>query len=196
MATDTLKSASITNLDASPIVKNQAGQGAGAILQQIEDYVTPTAAGIASTSSTYKTVRVPTNCYLKSIKLTADGDLDTGGGSAALAVDVGAYYSDSTVDGTPVANQGTAVNAGKNDFGAVIPFGGGTSGFPNVVTVTDGLVAGPVAWNSVKRQTLLWSALGLTADPGGNFDIVVAVHTAANTGASHVLRVEVTYVTP
>jgi hypothetical protein len=45
-----------------------------------------------------------------------------------------------------------------------------------------------------KRNTPLWSAVGLTADPGGNFDIVAVVHTTdITTGAARFgLRAEYT----
>ncbi len=97
MVADTLSSASITNLDASPVVRNTSPNGAKYDEQKISDFATPTTGGLADTTSTYKMVRVPTNGYLKSIVLIADGALDSNG-SPTLAVDVGAYYSDSTTD--------------------------------------------------------------------------------------------------
>ncbi len=193
MSADTLKSTSITNLDTivsagtSPSIANSAGAGARGEVCEIEDYVTPTTGGLVDTTSTYKVLRVNPNVLLKDIKLVADADLDTGGGSAALAFDVGAYYSDSTVDGTPVALQGTAID--DHAFADSFVFGGGTAAAPNSATVTDGPVAGPTKWTALKRQKVLWDALGLSADPGGMIDIVLTVEIAANAAASQPLRV-------
>ena len=194
MAADTLKSPSITNLDASPIVQNTSGLGAVADISTIEDFVTPTTGGLVSTASIYKMVRVPTTVYVREIRLGCDQKLETGAGSASLALDVGLYYSDSAYDGTPVALQGTLISA--NLFVAILPFGWGTAASPDAAVVTDGVVAGPMQWTAAKRQQPLWQAAGLSSDPGGMFDIVVAVHTAANTAQSAAMRCSVDFVTP
>lgn len=185
MTADALKSTSITNLDASPIVANTAPLGAQYNVKKIRDSVTPTAAGVADTGSKYKMVRVPTNIYLQHIHVFADSALDTGGGSAALGIDVGIYYSDSTVDGTPAAKQGLVVSGQTATIASNYLLKGQTS----AVNIEAGV------WTEAKRTEPLWKAAGLASDPGGQFDIVVAVHTGANTGASapFALEAEVSY---
>lgn len=183
MATQALKSASITNLDASPVVANSSGVGGPYIAKKVRDSVTPTAANLVI-GSTYKMVRVPSNCYLQHIRLVADAALDSNV-SPTLSVDVGAFYSDSTVDGTPKALQGTAIN--DNIFGDAVLFGAATT---LAVTVTDG------KWTAANRQTLLWSALGLSSDPGGQFDIVVTLEAAAATGVASPFQLEAEYAMP
>lgn len=178
MTADALKSTSITNLDASPIVPNTAPNGVQYNVKKIADSVIPTAAGVADTGSKYKMIRLPSNCYLKHVHLFTSTALDTGGGSAALAVDVGVYYSDSTVDGTPAANQGTAVN--DNIIADAFALKG----------LTAALNVENPAWTQTKQTQPLWKAAGLTVDPGGQFDIVVGVETAANTGATGTLILE------
>lgn len=178
MAADTLKSLSITNLDATPLVVNATGNGANGYEKNITDFVTPTALGLANTGSTYKTVRIPSTAKLKGISLTADAALDS---STGLALDVGAYYSDSTTDGTQAVNQGTAISV--NCFAAAIVF---QSAFQKVNALT--------AFTVANRQLPLWKALGLASDPAGFIDVVVAVHTAATTAASHALGIDVAYV--
>lgn len=187
MTADALKSASITSLDAvassgAPIAIPTAGAGSKRRVCDTRDFVTPTAAGLADTGSKYKVVRVPTNAKVKKVTLIADAALDSG--SPSLAVDVGAYYSDSTTDGTPAANQGTNVNSGKNDFIANAAFAQGAS---TLVISSDG------TWGAANKQKALWDALGLSTDPGGNFDIVMAVHVAANTAASHAVEMVVEF---
>lgn len=186
---DTLESLSLTNLDASPVIPNTAGVGAPGIVKQTQDFVTPTTGGLGSTSSIYKVVRVPMQCYLKKVTVVADAALDTNG-SPTLAIDVGAYYSDSTTDGTPVALQGTLISA--NAFIAAALFG----------ATTDLSVNSDGHWSAAHQNSLLWSALGLTSPtgyfdgPGGNIDIVVAVHTIAATAASHAFTVRADVVMP
>ena len=168
--TDTVKSASLTNLDASPIVANTAGVGSAGIVRSVEDYGATTVAGLSLTASTYKLLRLPTNVKLKALSLTPDAALDT---STGLALDVGAYYSDSLTDGTPYALAGTVI--------AAACFASATTAFHSSATAkTDVLTALAVA----KRNQPLWKAVGLSSDPGGFIDIVVAVHTAATTGGA------------
>lgn len=182
MTADTLKSTSITNLDANPIVANTAGVGASAFSKVQMDFVTPTTGGLVSTSSIYKILRLPTHAFLQGLKLTADSALETNG-TPALAVDVGAYYSDSTTDGTPAANQGNSISV--NCFAAALLYGA-AGNFAEINVLGSLSVA--------KRMQPLWQAAGLSSDPGGMIDIVVAVHTAAGTAASAKMALRAEYV--
>lgn len=172
MPTDTLSSQSIANLDAFPVVANTSGQGARATLMEVADNVTPTALGLQATASKYKMVRLPTYCKLLEVVVNADARPDTGTG---LALDVGAYYSDSTVDGTPTALQGTAISV--NALAAILAFNAAWTWVHADASLT----------NLAKTQPL-WQALGLASDPGGFIDLVIAVHTAATTGVSTPIR--------
>lgn len=175
---DTIKSLSITNLDATPVVVNATGVGAGGYLKNVSDYVTPTTGGLGSTSSTYRILRLPTNAKLKALTLTADEELDT---STGLKFDVGAYYSDSTVDGTPAADQGTAIGVAL--FASQLVF---QSAFQKVNALT--------AYAVAAQNEPLWKGLGLSADPGGFIDVVVGVHTAATSAQSTNLQAQAEYV--
>lgn len=184
MAADTLKSTSIVSLDLPNFPTTPTtGQGAQGYQKSYDDYVIPTTAGLILTTSTYKMVRVPTNAKIKKITLNADAALDT---STGLALDVGAYWSDSPVDGTPVSLQGTLISA--NCFAAALAFQATFQG-----------VDATGAWTQAEKLTELWSALSITyngvaVDPGGFIDIVIAVHTAATTAASHALGLRVEFV--
>ena len=182
MTADALSSASITNLDAQPIVQNTAGQGAPGAVKDIGDFVTPTAAGLADTGSKYKMIRVPTTIKMKDLRLIVTTALDSG--SPSLAVDVGLYYSDSTTDGTAPANQGLVVSGATALFASNVAFGYSTN--MNIDALTN--------FDVTKRNKMLWDAAGLATDPGGMFDVVVAVHAAANTAASHPMGADCKYV--
>ena len=184
---DAISSASITALDAfntpggGPIVAATSGEGAVGFLKELSDFVLPTTGGLASTTSKYKLVRLPFNAKLKSLDLTVDGlGLDS---STGLAIDVGAYYSDSTVDGTPKALQGTVISV--NCFDAAD-------------TALHSSAVGPVSvlksFGVELRNEYLWSALGLSSNPGGFVDVVVAVHTAATTAVANNFGVSAKFV--
>lgn len=176
MAADVVKSLSILNLDqldtnGNPIVANSAGVGAPGRVVEQSDYCATTTAGLANTGSTYKMVRVPWNAKLKKLDLSSDAALDT---STGLALDVGAYYTDSLVEGLiNAALAGTSVGGAVNQF-----YVAGT-GFQSSAK---GPISVMTALTMPKRNQPLWQALGLTSNPGGFCDIVVAVHTAATTG--------------
>ncbi len=161
MSVENLKSVTITNLDATPIVANSAGEGAQGYAIVAHDYITISAS--ASQTSTYKLLRVPTVARIKELILE-NAALTTG------RINLSVYYSDSTTDGTAVANQGLIVpTTGDQFFASDIDLTSAAKG----VDVTNESGNYPVD----KRNSSLWSALGLTTDPGGFFDIVAVVHT-------------------
>jgi hypothetical protein len=175
MAADTVKSPSITTLDGTisqPPAPTQLTEGIGAPGRVVNhsDFVLATSGGLASTASTYKLVRLPTSCIPKFAELYCTTGLDA---STGLAVDIGAYYSDSTIDGTPAALQGTVISV--NCFAAAVAFA--QSGAGAKIDALSNL-------NANLRNSPLWAAVGLAADPGGYIDVVVAVHTVASGAAS------------
>lgn len=173
MAADTVKSPSITSLDAAaqslaaPLTE---GLGAGGRLIDHSDFVTMTTGGLASTSSLYKLVRLHSQAILKLGRLFTKAGLDS---STGLAIDLGAYYSDSTEDGTPVSLQGTQISA--NCFVSNVAFG--QSGAGSNIDALSNLDAN-------LRNSPLWQQVGLATDPGGYIDIVLAVHTVVSGSAT------------
>lgn len=199
MAADTLKSASITNLDTAPSVGPYLGntsgfQGAAFVSRKLRDNAVPTAGGLVAIGSRYTLVRLQRDWYVFNIKLNADSALDSNA-APTLAVNVGARYSDSTIDGTAVANQGVLISA--TAFASAVAFARGLAA--NVATlsvvVTDGAFTGG-NWTEAKRQQPLWQALGIAADPGGFIDVEVAISAAAATAAAGgAISAEVEYAT-
>lgn len=177
MAVEALKSTSITNLDASPIVASTQGEGAGGDPIMQTEFITISA--LASATSTYRLIRVASNVVMKS--LFAEWEAMTAG-----KVNLSVYYSDSTTDGTAAANQGLIVpTTGDAFFASDIDLTSAQAGLQVINESGNN--------NLSKRNTRLWSALGLTADPGGFFDIVAVVHTTDVTSAGRFgLRAEYT----
>lgn len=173
MGTSALKSASITNLDATPVVQNTAGEGAPQKLKSVDGFVTAVAADAAG--STYKFCRVQSTVKVKALDFESEAQ-------GAGKVQLGVYYSDSTVDGTAVANQGAVVNV--NLFANDIDISA-------IVSVNE--VNQSASYDLSKRTQPLWKAAGLSVDPGGYFDIVATVHTTAITTGTGKLGVRVSY---
>jgi hypothetical protein len=176
MGTSALKSAPITNLDATPVVPNTTGEGAPGYVRSAYGQVTAVAADAAG--STYRLVRVPSNAKVQSLQFESQAQ-------GAGKVQLGLYYSSSTVDGTQASLQGTVIDAKffSDDIdcaAAVLPgekvFFTGGSNTPD------------------KRNQPLWQAAGLTADPGGFFDVVATVHTTAITTGTGKLGAAVLFV--
>lgn len=163
MAVDHVKSTFVTNADASPAVANTAGEGAQAPLKSIEG----SAVGVASSSiaSTYQFVRVASNCKIKQLWFES-------GAQTAGAMDIGLYYATDGQGGKPTAL--VAASAIDQDF------------FASAVVVSTAVAMSEVSNESGtytfdKRTQPLWQAVGLTADPGGFFDITGTLTVAFTT---------------
>lgn len=178
MGTSALKSAAITNLDATPVVASTTGEGAQAYLHFNDGFVTAVAADAAG--STYRLLRVRSNVKMKSLILESEAQ---GAGKINLSL----YYSDSTVDGTTVANQGLIVpTTGDQLFASDVDLASAVA--PTSVLNESG------NFTIAKRLQPLWQAAGLATDPGGFFDIVGVVHTTAITTGTGKIYVRSEYV--
>lgn len=158
MAVDHVKSTTVTNLDASPVVVNTSGLGSAGYLVE----VTGSSVAVASSSadSTYRFVRVPTTAKLKSLVFTSQAQ-------GAGKVDLGLYYPTTG----PTATADLAANAIDQDFFATV------IDCASAVVPTDAI--NESGSNTIdKWNQPLWQAVGLSADPGGlGFDIVATVKT-------------------
>ncbi len=171
MAADTVKSLSITAYDAAPqnaTTSTSLVEGLGAPGRRIDhsDYVVVTAGGLASTSSTYKAVRLATTSVVKSITLYTSAGMDS---STGLKLNVGTYYSDSTIDGTPASLQGTLISATTFMSATAFAQSGAGSRIAGMTNINANLINSP-----------LWAQCGLSTDPGGYIDVVLAVQTVAS----------------
>lgn len=188
MATEALKSTSVTNLDASPVVANTSGEGATGYLTSANDTVTSTSGMLLG--STYKMVRIPVEAKIRRVLFSCAAH----GGSAAFDIDVA--FSDSTTDGTPAALQGTIPQISSADnklFGAAVSA-------VSALNHTDETFANTFTY--ANKNTPLWQVLtnagatfggvAYTTNPGGFFDIILK-STATDTSGG-MLGIEVDYV--
>lgn len=177
MTTEALKSLSVTNLDAIPVVENTTGEGGVGSLRAINDYVT--VSGTMAAGSTYRLVRLPTNAKLKALVFASEAQ---GAGKFQL----GLYYSDSTTDGTAISNQGSVVPNMVAMFASDIDCASAVSPTNEIMQ------SGTYTLDLFNKP--LWKAAALTSDPGGNFDIVATVHTTAVTTGTGRLGVDAHFV--
>lgn len=214
-----LKSNTVTNLDAQPIVQMTAGEGAQGKMYVQHDTLSPTSA--IAQFATYRLCRFPTDAKVKHVWLYTSG-LE-GQTTATASLDVNVAFSDSTTDGTPVVLQGT-IPSNKHD-GTSLSYQGTTgysTGYTNsgtgnklfgsaLLQGTAGVVKGPTeityinttasqGFFPVNALDNLWdvfgfvNAQGTAQDPGGWFDIFVVVAGALTTAAAGVIGVEVDFV--
>jgi len=178
MSADTLFSRTIMNLSGIATggttvdanldpVYDSAGFNIGAPTSFASDYATATTAGLKDTGSVYRLVRVRSNLKLRRVRLFTGAVLDST--AASLTWDVGAYYSNSTKDGTQQQLQGTAISV--NAFIASVAT-------PTAAGLSNAIESAAILPESIDK--MLWEFLGLSADPGGYIDLVAAVHTAGS----------------
>jgi hypothetical protein len=205
MAAEQLKSQSITNLDNTPIVPNSAAQGAASHFRYIDDFVAATAVGVASTKSIYRLIRIPTGAIPKSLTILTTAALDTG--THALAFDLNIVWADDTrylPNSIPAPAAGEATIPTTANDGATTTTVAAYSS-PNIMFGTINNASASAAYNSgdliangsqtnyplnVITMQPLWQTLGFVDgrgnpdDPGGYFDLMAYISTAAGTGAA------------
>lgn len=150
----TVNSTWITNLSATPAVATDANQSVGSC--KLAKSVATVSATIPS-GDIVRLVRVPSNARIDQVLLsTADA-------TTAGAIDIGVYQT--------VANGGAVVDADL--FASALALTGGP--FNNSdQTFESG------EYTYAESCLPLWSALGLSADPGREYDICATVTTTGN----------------
>jgi len=166
MAVVTLKSTAITNATAQPRVPNPTGIEKGNI-RRSQGLAVITSGD--SVGSTYRLARIRSSDYMDRILLWAP-DIGT-----TTAGDIGLY------DVTTHSNGGTVVDA---DFYASAQ---ALNAGPYVATdiTFEAGAAGGLITNAEKR---VWEALGLTADPFKEYDIVLTLTGAADATGTALFR--------
>lgn len=165
MAVDHVKSTPITNLDASPAVQNTAGEGGPAPLK-VNSSGPVTGVASSSINATYQFCRVPSNAKIKAMFFESAAQ-------AAGAIDIGVYYATDGEGGKPTSLLAAAAIS-QALFASAVALTS-LSQPTNVVNESGSFTAD-------KQNQPLWQAAGLSADPGGFFDIVGTLTTAITTG--------------
>ena len=181
--TTVVKSTSITNLDAQPIVMPTAGEGGVGRSKNVNDFATTIAQN--APGEVVRLCRIPSNAKVKSI--TVEGAAMTKG-----SFDIGLYWSDSTTDGTPVANQGNVISGAQAFFTAAKSFASAVTR----VDATNGNAKYPVSSRNVAIVTAtntaqIGTVLG-TSQVGGMVDVCLTSTNTVLVGG--LVAVEVHYI--
>lgn len=179
MTTETLKSNSITALDASPPTRSTSGAFGAGRRQYVRDYVSPVNG--KTTGSIYLLARIPSNARDVTVILETAGTITT------LTGDVGLYYSDlaSECVGRAAGLQGTAIDA---DFFA------SAMAAPAVKTPTD-VTSESDNYTLALRDNELWDAAGLSADPQCPVDVAFTTTATNNLTNGALLSAQVSWTT-
>lgn len=160
MAVVNLKSTIITNRDATPKVLTDP-QTSGGVMRESQGYITTNNGD--SAGSTYRLNQVPSNARVSSVIMTNEAL------GAGCTLNVGVYYPTFIPLGAGLTSAlaSTAISATFFASGTSAAAAGGPTDIVNSAT------------NTIDKQELpLWQAVGLTADPGIDLDIVAAVAVA------------------
>lgn len=169
MAVDlTLKSTYITDREATPRVFHNPGQGGIGTSQTAYGYIASVPASLSATS-VIRFVDVPSNAVVHSVLVSS-------GAQTAGKFNIGVYNTN--------ANGGLVANTNSDSFFT-------TDLDCSSAVVDQECVMKATSGNTIaKRAQPLWQAIGLSADPGGKFDICATVHTTdvtTGTGAMGIL---------
>lgn len=165
MSAEHLKSEWITNATATPLALTNPAISRGDLKEAV-GVITPAAA--AEVASTYRFCRVPSNARVSQVLISA-ADFTTAG-----VIDVGVYKTSE--------NGGAAVDS---DFFATLLDMAASSGAGTHLDITNE----STTYTLTKQCQPIWQALGLSADPGGEFDIVATVTTQFNGGQQMLMKV-------
>lgn len=183
-AVENIKSAPITNFDASPPLINDAGVGAQGVLYHVDGSAAVTGTN-SSAGSTYQLCRLPTNAIVKSVKVWLDATGTT------ITTDLGVTFSTSPTDGTPSADQpatfgGVPVYVNTTAAGSA---GSAQSLFAHTLALA--AIVEPTEESNqagnmtgANRQKRLWDVLGQTFPPaGGAYDVTATLTSTAGSAA-------------
>jgi hypothetical protein len=165
MAVVTVKSAQITNRDASPVVLTNGRIVRGEVKHARGVVAIANGDSIASK---YLVCSIPSNAIPISARVTSP-DIGT-----TTAADVGLYQT--TANGGAVAD--------VDFFGSAVSLSGGALAKSDI-TNENGAVATPA-----NGEKPVWELLGLTADSGRDYDVVLTLTAAADAAGSVLLEID------
>ncbi|WP_186126365.1 hypothetical protein [Burkholderia gladioli] len=167
MAVVQVSSTPVANADAKPVVKNSAKVAEGSLLNSV--------GGVAiangdSIGSVYRMVRIKSGCRVNSLVLVNDA-------VTGAAADIGLYQT--------AANGGAVVS--QQFFAAAQSIATASSSTP--VTHLNLQKAGQITQR-------VWEVLGLTRDPGTEYDIALTLTAAATAAGNAALKCDFTQAGP
>lgn len=162
MALVTVKSTIVTNLDATPPVKNPAYLAEGVLREQVGAYLTVNGDSIASV---YRLLRLHSSERVSQLLLYCDA-ITSG------VADIGLYDT--------AANGGAVVDA--DFFASAQAISAALSG----TDVQYEAAAGPAVLANISKR--IWEQLGLASDPNRFYDVALTLTAATTAGGTVALK--------
>lgn len=169
MAVVALKSTAVTNANATPRTQNSVGLEGGKLVRAVNGFAN--VASGDSIASTYRIGKIRSDDFVDRIRVVS-ADIGT-----TTAADLGLY------DLLTHTNGGTVVDA--DFFASAISLSGGAI---DTDATFEAAAAGGLYTNGEKR---VWEALGLSTDPGKEYDVVLGLTAAADAAGTVLVRVYV-----
>ncbi len=181
MAQVAIKSAAVTNYTATPRVQNPVGVEGGVLVRAVNGLCTITsgnteAATLAAGASTYRFGKVRSADYYHAMRIVTTADAGT-----TTTVDIGLY----DINGGAVVDQDFFASALSLKDNALVTTGSGANAADQTFEAG---AAGGLITNAEKR---IWECLGLTSDPGKEYDVAMTLITACDGTATALLQVMV-----
>lgn len=186
MAQVAVKSAAVTNANAIPRTQNTIGIDGGRITRAVNGLCTLTAgdtqaATLAAGASTYRFGRIRSSDYVDTMRLVTTADAGT-----TTVVDIGLYDLLTSTNGGAVVDQTYFASSFSLKDGAITR-GAASAALSADQTFESGVTGGLIT-NAEKR---VWECLGLTSDPGKEYDVAMTLTGACDGTATALLQVYV-----
>jgi hypothetical protein len=184
MAQVALKSQAVTNSSATPQVQNLPGLEGGRLVRAVNGLVTLTsgnteAATLVAGASTYRVGKIRSSDFYDRLRIVTTADIGT-----TTVVDVGLYDTLSVNSGAVVDQDFFASSLSFKD-GAIVTTGSSVNAADQTFEAG---AAGGLITNAEKR---IWECLGLTTDPGKEYDVVLTLTGACDGTGTALVQVYV-----
>lgn len=186
MAQVAIKSTAVTNYNATPRAQNTPGNEGGVLVRAVNGLCAITsgdtqAATLAAGASTYRFGKVRSSDYIDTVQLVTTADAGT-----TTVVDIGLYDLLTHSNGGTVVDQDFWASSFSLNGGAITR--GAASAALSADQTFEAGAAGGLITNAEKR---VWEQLGLTSDPGKEYDVVLTLTGACDGTATALLQVYV-----
>lgn len=174
MAQVIIESTAITNAGAFPRVQNTVGLEGGSLVRAVNGLVTLTSGDTQNTTyaagaSVYRVGKVRSSDYYHQLRIVTTADMGT-----TTTVDVGLYaVGDLSAPGAVVDQDFFASTLSLKD-NAIVTTGSGVNAADQTFEAG---AAGGLITNAEKR---VWEALGLSTDPGVEYEVVLTLTGACD----------------
>lgn len=178
MAQVAIKSTAVTNNNATPRTINASGLDGGTVVRAVNGLVTLTsgnteAATLAAGASTYRVGKIKSSDFIDRVRIDTTADMGT-----TTVVDVGLYNTLAHSSGGTVVDQDFFASSLSLKDGAL----------SNTDITFEAGAAGGLITNAEKR---VWECLGLTTDPGLEYDVALTLTGACDGTGTALVRVYV-----